>query len=90
MPSDLHSLNSTEAVLFALLTRTGAASYSRRFHQPGGCAERRLMLDDMDSHGSSGVDGKTVSGGFDGGVFVVDDWQSKWVVIYVLPFGFCS
>lgn len=34
--------------------------------------------------------GRPVSGGSDGGVFVVDDWQSRWDVIYVLPFGFCD
>ncbi len=38
--------------------------------------------------GPLGLMGRPVSGGFDGGVFVVDNWQSRRVVIYVLSFGF--
>lgn len=37
-----------------------------------------------------GLMGRPVSGVSDGGVFVVGDWQSRWDVIYVLPFGVCG
>lgn len=37
-----------------------------------------------------GLMGRPVSGVSDRGVFVVDDWQSRWDVIYVLPFGVCG
>lgn len=62
MASDLHSLNSTEVVQFALLMRTGPASYSVDFIS----RETALMQSDASCwmiwtflELSTGVDGKT-------------------------------